>query len=222
MYSDQEVRTLPFLRNHIHSKEWAKRSRSAKRIEDYFENKPAGKVMDLGCGNGWFTNRISINDKHAVLGLDLNISELEQAAKLFARNNVQFLYGDVFSQVLPPKSFNYVTVGAAIQYFDNLPGLLNRLIQLIVPGGEIHLFDSPFYFLSNVEDARRRSAEYYKTLGFPEMKDHYFHHVFEDLKGYYHTILYKPQSNPIHKVFLSSRDVPFPWIRIQNARNEEK
>jgi ubiquinone/menaquinone biosynthesis C-methylase UbiE len=222
MHSDQEVRTLPALKNHIHSKEWAKRSRSAKRILSYFEKRPAGKILDLGCGNGWFTHQLAIDDKHVVLGLDLNIVELEQAARLFASQNVQFLYGDLYSPVLPSQSFNYVTVGAAVQYFKDLPGLLNRLFQLVKAGGEIHFFDSPFYSRNKVKDAGRRSADYYSSLGFAEMINHYHHHVLEDLSGYNYDILYKPQTNPVLKAFLNNGDVPFPWIRIQSERNEKE
>lgn len=57
------------------------------------------EILDLGCGNGLFTNYLSINNETAeVLGVDIsekNISIARQTIK--KRNNIQFISGDIAS-----------------------------------------------------------------------------------------------------------------------------
>lgn len=214
VYDDSEVERLPYLEDHQHAAEWKLRARSFQRIHHYFTQKGRGIVLDLGCGNGWFAGRLSDIAGLCVVGLDVNLTELEQAARLFSQESVNFVYGDVFSLGLPPASFDLITLGASVQYFPDLDELLQRLLGLLVEGGEIHVFDSPLYAESEVEAARQRSLSYYTRLGFPQMADHYFHHGLNRLESYCPDFLYRPRKRGLWERLSGTRDVPFPWIRI--------
>jgi ubiquinone/menaquinone biosynthesis C-methylase UbiE len=216
--NDSEVIELPHLKNHKHSREWALRAKSAKRLKTYFQNSNQGFLLDLGCGNGWFSNLLAKNFRLQVAGLDVNQQELEQAARLFSDQNIFFIRGDIFHISLPEQVFSYVTVNASIQYFQDPAALINRLFELLIKDGEIHIIDSPFYKQNEVAAARERTRAYYSSLGFAEMHNYYFHHTWEVLEPFNFEILYKPKiSGKLFSAF-SKPDIPFPWIKIK--RNE--
>ena len=103
--TDAEVSKLPVLKNNPHSKEWEKRARSAQRLSRYFSTIQEGKVLDLGCGNGWFTALLAKNQNLEVVGMDVNLTELKQAARVFQQVNLNFVCGDIFKSLFPE---NYI------------------------------------------------------------------------------------------------------------------
>lgn len=215
IYSDEQVKTLPRLKKHRYTEEWGMRALSSTRILKYFSAKPGGIVLDIGCGNGWFTNKLCSDGNFSVFGLDNNIDELEQAAVIFGDKNPKFVFGDVFSLNIPYSSVDYITIGAAIQYFEKLPVLLNRLFDILTQKGEIHIFDSPIYTSGEISGAQQRSIDYYANLGFPEMAKNYFHHAEDEFKGYSYEKLYLPAKAGIVNRIIRKKDIPFPWIRVK-------
>lgn len=214
LLSDEEVNGLPILKNSPHSKEWEKRARSAQRVSRYFMDKQSGNLLDLGCGNGWFSAILSENRKLKVLAMDVNLTELKQAARIYNQPNLNFIYGDVFHTQLPDKTFNYITINAVIQYFEDLNLLIKRLFELLNPDGEIHFIDSPFYNDDEISGARERTVKYYTDKGFPAMSKYYFHHSWSEISKYEPVVMYKYKSkNKIFRFFEKS-DMPFPWIKI--------
>lgn len=214
LLSDEEVTNLPILKNSTHTKEWEKRTSSAKRLAKYFSDLHSGNVLDLGCGNGWFTSLLAKNNKHKVVGMDVNLTELKQAARVFQKPNLSFIYGDIFYSQFPENSFDYITINAVIQYFEDLVLLINRLFQLLKPGGEIHFIDSPFYKKEELAGAKQRTVEYYVSMEFPEMSKYYFHHSWSEISIFEPVVLYNGKSkSKFYRLFQKS-DMPFPWIKI--------
>lgn len=216
LLSDEEVANLPILKNSQHTKEWEKRAGSAKRLTTYFSNIKSGNILDLGCGNGWFTALLAQNKNLEVVGMDVNLDELKQAARIFQKTNLNFLYGDVFQIQFPEKSFDYITVNAVIQYFEDLCLLINRLLDLLKPGGEIHFIDSPFYKQDELTAAKSRTVEYYNGMGFPEMSKYYFHHSWNEISIFDPVVLYEYKSKGKILRLFKNPDMPFPWIKIIN------
>ena len=84
--SDFQVQQLPDIsKEHTLYNEWQLRKKSANRFLRYFAKKTTTQtVLDLGCGNGWFTHIIAeISESNTVFGLDINPLELEQANRVF-------------------------------------------------------------------------------------------------------------------------------------------
>ena len=212
LYSDPEVYELPdtFFYN-LHRQEWELRRKSLERLQKYLKGReePA-KVLELGCGNGWLSAQIAKYPNYEVMGLDVNLKELEQACRVFDMSNLSFAYGDIFKDILPFESFDYIILSSTIQYFPNLSQLINRCRQFLKPGGEIHIMDSPLYAEKDIENAKKRSAIHYQAIGCPEMIDHYYHHPKTELAIFDYQYLYKP------KRFFRKNDSPFPWVKIIN------
>lgn len=217
IYSDHELILLPFASSsNPYKNEWDLRAKSFLRFKEYLKTKKQNlNILDLGCGNGWFCGQLSKSFNHNFYCVDVNLTEMKQGRKVFNSEQIKFVYADIFNAEIPQSSFDMITVNAAAQYFPDIKALLKRLTALISNNGEIHIIDSPFYSINEIENARKRTVDYYNSIDFPEMVKHYFHHSFSELFGFNFDTLYNP--NSFKKRFtrlLSMSDSPFPWIKI--------
>ena len=206
--TDSEVLKLPNLKLH----EWKLRKKSTKRFQKYISNKKSNlKILDVGCGNGWFSNKIaSISENNQIIGVDINSIELEQAVRVFKKNNLHFVYADIFKISNSfDTQFDIVILNGSIQYFHDFKIVIELLESFLKPEGEIHILDSPFYDSSQIKEAKKRTVLYYTKIGFPEMANQYFHHALENLSDF--TILYRPKKTILDKI-LSKKDSPFMWL----------
>jgi len=215
-YSDSELLMLPDIDpRHTHYNEWLIRKNMCRRLLNYLNRKTGSKtILELGCGNGWLSNRLAGLWLSDVIGLDVNTAELRQAARVFSgKHNLLFACGNVFNLKL---NFDYIILPGVIAYFNDLQKLIKTLTDRLNTGGELHILDSPFY--SDTNAARIRSAEYYSKLGFPEMANHYHHHTIDDLEKFSFKILYNPRSlfNRIKRKVNRSRS-PFHWVMIEKS-----
>ena len=198
-----------------HFKEWKLREASTKMVMNHLHKTKYKLALDLGCGNGWFTSKLT-EVVEQVVGVDINMHELTQANSVFGNENLSFCYADIFSSKIPETQFDLITVNAAIQYFPNTQKLLERLMELLAAKGEIHIIDSPFYSADEVSSAQKRTKEYFASLGSLEMAKSYFHHSWESLQSFNHKVLFDPRKvkNKISRK-LGVSVSPFPWIVIR-------
>jgi SAM-dependent methyltransferase len=223
LYSDDVVVRLPdFPGGHPLTDEWRARSASASRLTRYLSRRTKPLcILDLGCGNGWLSNLISQRGRF-VTGTDLNRLELRQAARVFSTNpNLQFVEAEADFLPFGRYTFDILLLASVIQYFEDLPALLRSLAGYLKPRGEIHLLDSPLYMDAEIEGAARRSRDYFASLGFPEMAEHYFHHRFASLGEFDYKFLYRPKTFWLRAGRFLRRIVsPFPWIVVRIGEAE--
>ena len=217
IYSDLEVSKLPSISpGSPHFSEWKMRKRSLQRFTNYIKKYyDELNLLDIGCGNGWFSANVANRSSIDIYALDVNKLELEQAARVFNFKNIYFIYGNIFDNIFEESSYDIITLNSSIQYFDDLNKLTKRLFYFLTDKGEIHILDSPIYNRNELADAKERTARYYISNGFPEMVKHYHHQTFDELKDFNYKILYDPKAvqNNLKKIF-GFKDSPFPWIRI--------
>ncbi len=226
LYADEVVAKLPsFPKNHFLSNEWRARAQSAGRLRKYLSQKNASlTILDLGCGNGWLANFLA-RENHFVIGIDQNLFELKQAARVFSSayggeeghaRKLVFLKTDIFSAPFSQKSFDMIVLASAVQYFPDLTKLIRTLLGYLKPGGEIHIFDSAFYTDEEIPQAIRRSEAYYLSLGLPEMSEYYFHHRISELEKFSARRLYRPNRFTLYfKKLFGKIDSPFLWVVIK-------
>ena len=214
LYTDEQVKWLPEIeRSHPHHKEWQLRKDSCNKLTQHLSNKKIElNILEVGCGNGWLCHHLSRIPGSNVAGIDINKTELEQARRVFDHiENVEFFYGGIDIKEIRTEKFDTIIFAASIQYFPSVGEIIPAALQLLHPGGEIHIIDSHFYKSSELEDARKRSFDYYHSLQFSEMSDYYFHHCIDELGPFNHKILYHPDL--FLNRFLKNKN-PFPWICI--------
>ncbi len=215
IYSDDEIKLLPYAsKRNPHKEEWELKAKSFLRFKKYLSQKqPKLKILDLGCGNGWLAGQLSKEFEQNFYCVDINLAELEQAARVFNKENISFLYADIFTTSLPANTFDLIIVNSALQYFPNISSLMKELFFISKPYGEIHIIDTPFYNAKDIIQTRNRTVKYYNSIGYPEMSGKYFHHSIDELKYLRYDYKYRP--NSIKNKFFSfifEKDSPFPWI----------
>jgi len=220
LYSDSRLRELPEVTpDHPLAEEWAIRAASLERFQRYLASlskKP--RLLDIGCGNGWMTRHIAPYTDYTV-GVEINSVELRQAAKVFHEltDHLLWLYGDIFNNILPAKTFDCILFASSVQYFPNLTELLKRAAYFLTEGGEVHIIDTPFYSSEELPAARQRSVSYYTSAGFPQLANSFHHFNTSELANFSPETLYNPRSirKRIKKRLLKNPDSPFPWLKIK-------
>ena len=210
----EQIKDLPFpKKDHPDFGLWKIRRHNIFRVLHYLRHsKPTCKILDIGCGNGFFTNMMA-QQGHVVSGVDVNITELKQAAAAFPDSTVHWLALDILRETPPSRPYDCITFCTSFQYFKDAELLLNRCQQLLKPGGEIHIIDSPFYAPGQLEQARENSRKHFSENGLEQMNQFYHHHTLDVFKPYHFRYGYRSKS--IFKKLLRLKDSPFPWIILQ-------
>lgn len=213
MYTDEEVLWLPEVNeDHLHRSEWKIRKASCDKFTKYLLNKKKPlKILEVGCGNGWLSYHLSQVPNTIVVGLDINLLELQQGERVFAATaNLKFVHGNL--NALDQQQFDIIVFAASIQYFNSFSNIIRSALERLNSGGEIHILDSHLYYQTELAQAKKRSREYFYNRGFNKMDDFYFHHTLKDLDEFKFQILHDPNSI-INRVLKKGN--PFHWICIK-------
>jgi SAM-dependent methyltransferase len=219
---DATVAVLPDVpRGHPLAGEWRQRADSAARLVAYVRRRPRPMtIVDLGCGNGWLSNRIAAVEGSSVVGVDVNAVELDQAHRVFGgRPGLEFVVGDLADGALAADRPDLVILASVVQYVPDPTAVLAAIVVGLGPGGEIHVLDSPVYEPSEVAAARQRTHRHYAGLGVPEMATRYFHHDWHIFDPFTTDVLYRPDTRwrRVERRVRRRPRSPFPWVRIRTG-----
>ena len=170
--TDKEVILLPCaIKSNPNYNEWKLRKSTCDRFLSYVSKKQnLNSILEIGCGNGWFANKISDISKTYVIGIDINLQELEQASRIFKKDNLNFIYKNIFEKQIEFKNqFDIIVINASIQYFEDFEDLINTLEFYLTKNGEIHILDSHFYTEKKISSAKENSKKYYYNFGTHDM-----------------------------------------------------
>ncbi len=101
------------------------------RINEILDTIPSDTVLDAGCGEGYYTNRMA-NERRAVLGVDLSRAGVESAAKRAKQlqSNAAFTVASIFS--LPVQD---AALDAVVNIFA--PCAESEFLRVLKPGGHL-------------------------------------------------------------------------------------
>ena len=221
LYPDEIIASLPIVpKTHPHFREWMIREMTFEKFKIYLQQKNKTlHILDLGCGTGWMSNKMSEINQSVVMGIDLNWHETEQAKRIFKNNQrLTFHAGDLLAERLfLTERFDIIVLAASIQYFPDINRLVRHLFRLLNPNGEIHIVDSPFYSENKIEKAKEASRNYYRNLGCEEMTRYYHHHCWSEIEDFHFQIMNRTWKNSfLLKIFGTKRNY-FPWIVIYQS-----
>ncbi len=214
IYEGDELKMLPVVgENDPHRSIWEIRKQTADLMVEFLKGK-RGDLLEIGCGNGWFSNYLASKTDLEVIGIDINVTELEMAVNQFNRKDLTFGYANVFAWE-PSSKFDFIVINGAVQYFEGVDNLIDRLDSFLSTNGEIHIVDSPIYKTKNEsQKARMRSIEYFDKMGFPQLADSYHHHTFSDFPRFKNRV-----GEPSLLARLIGKKVGgFPWLQYRKER----
>src|ERR1700724_3532089 len=95
------------------------------------------RIVDLGCGFGWFCRWAREQGASHVLGLDVSEKMLERARAETSDTAIRYARADLERFALPAASFGLAYSSLALHYIENLDRLLTTVRDAVVPGGHL-------------------------------------------------------------------------------------
>jgi len=107
----------------------------------------AGKrVLDLGCGFGWFARWARHQGAHSVLGLDLSENMIARANASTDDPTVEYRIEDLEVVELPEASFDFAHSALAFHYVEDFGRLVRQVYRALAPGsGFVFTIEHPIY-----------------------------------------------------------------------------
>jgi SAM-dependent methyltransferase len=93
------------------------------------------RVVDLGCGFGWFCRWAREAGAASVLGLDLSEKMLARAAAETKDAGISYRRADLDRLALDAGAFDLAYSSLALHYLEDLPRLVAAVHAALVPGG---------------------------------------------------------------------------------------
>jgi SAM-dependent methyltransferase len=95
------------------------------------------RVLDLGCGFGWFCRWAREQGAQSVLGIDVSDRMLARAEASTHDPAIVYRRADLEELELPVESFDLVYSSLAFHYLVNLDALLAQVYRALVPGSSL-------------------------------------------------------------------------------------
>ncbi len=93
------------------------------------------RVIDLGCGYGWFCRWAAEQGASSVLGLDVSQKMLARAQSSNDAASIRYVRADLEHLELPGASAELVYSSLTLHYIEHLAHLFRQAYQALVPGG---------------------------------------------------------------------------------------
>ena len=94
------------------------------------------RVLDLGCGFGWFCRWAQEESALSVTGIDVSEKMLARA-KAQSDPAIQYLQADMDSLTLVRGSYDLIYSSLAFHYLKNLGALMGEIAGALAPGGRL-------------------------------------------------------------------------------------
>ncbi|MBN9065667.1 MAG: class I SAM-dependent methyltransferase [Rhizobiales bacterium] len=107
------------------------------------------RVVDLGCGYGWFCRWARENGAGEVLGLDISEKMLDRARAENGDPAIAYRRADLAELSLPKEAYELVYSSLAFHYIEDAERLYRTIHGTLVPGGRlVFSTEHPIYMAS--------------------------------------------------------------------------
>jgi SAM-dependent methyltransferase len=107
------------------------------------------RVVDLGCGFGWFARWAMSQGAASVFGVDLSENMLARARAETADPCVRYQQADLETIELPHETFDLVFSSLALHYVEHFGRLVGGVFQSLDSGGQfVFSIEHPIYMAS--------------------------------------------------------------------------
>ena len=175
-HDPQYYRALPFEDLSGRSgKDWRIRARSfttfVKQVLSPLEHEQGTtmKILDLGAGNGWLSNRLAQRG-HRMAAIDLRTGELDGLAALRHYNSAILAVQAEFDHLpFMDDEFDLAIFNASLHYTGDYTTTLEETLRVLTPAGRLAIIDSPLYHQAKSGQAMvtERQERFKQLYGFP-------------------------------------------------------
>ena len=136
-------------------------------ILDWLEPRTGEKILDVGCGDGYFDARIASAGAQ-VVGIDIHPSRLAFANRHNHSPSIEYRSMDAEQLEFPDNTFDKAISFCVIEHFSNEVKVLQNIARVLKPGGRLVLsadsLSNPEVTAAEREAHRRRySVQTYYT-----------------------------------------------------------
>ena len=113
-------------------------------VHEALDAQPGERVIDVGCGPGFFVTELleRVGPEGSVVGLDLSPDMLAVATKRAGNaRNVEFIESAAAPLPVADASFDRALSVQVLEYVDDVPGVLRELQRVLRPGGRLVVWD---------------------------------------------------------------------------------
>ncbi len=163
-------------------REYSRLERSQRGLEGAWEwpslrsllpNLRGKRILDLGCGCGWFARWARQQGAGSVLGLDVSRNMLERARESTSDNAIEFRRIDLEETEFPEDSFDLVFSALALHYIQNLPRIFNAVNRALrEDGGFVFSIEHPIFtasrnaqWIASIDGAKTWPVDSYSDEG---------------------------------------------------------
>jgi ubiquinone/menaquinone biosynthesis C-methylase UbiE len=93
------------------------------------------RILDLGCGFGWFARWARQQGAISVLGLDVSRNMLKRAEEMTSDDAIEYRRADFEEAEFPAENFDLVFSALALHYIQNLPRIFGEVNRALCRGG---------------------------------------------------------------------------------------
>jgi SAM-dependent methyltransferase len=95
------------------------------------------RVVDLGCGYGWFCRWAREQGASEVLGLDISEKMLDRARAATGDEAIAYRHANLEELSLPPAGYDLVYSSLAFHYIEDAQRLYRTIYDALAPGGRL-------------------------------------------------------------------------------------
>ncbi len=107
------------------------------------------RILDLGCGFGWFSRFAAEEGAASVLGLDLSENMIAKARMENAHSAITYEIADLERVELPTAAFDLAYSSLAFHYLEDFGRLVEKVHSALAPGGKfVFTIEHPIYMAS--------------------------------------------------------------------------
>ena len=122
----------------------------------------AKRVVDLGCGYGWFCRWARDQGAQEILGIDISERMLARARAEPGEGGIAYKQSDLETLILPDAAFDLAYSSLVFHYVEDLARLFMTVHRALVPGGKlVFSIEHPIYMAPR-RPAWQVDAEGYK------------------------------------------------------------
>jgi SAM-dependent methyltransferase len=162
-------RALPQVdRDHPQRAIWQIRKRNFERLLALIGSSESLKILDIGAGNGWLSNRLAERG-HTIAALDLLDDCLDGlGARVNYTSHFEAYQANFDRLPFEANQFDWVIFNAALHYATSIQQTLREAKRVLKERGWLVILDSPLY--SDVNNGRQmitaREAQFVQRYGF--------------------------------------------------------